>query len=207
MEFYLNHGYNNLKEFEEKIFTPGIDMYLNATSFQARHHWHPHNNLQVLSGIQASAQSNNNGIKAEERLIDDSDQYDVGLYSSLSYDFGGLKFNTVIRLDQRAVRSSNFNNDYPNINASIGIRKEWKAQTRQDLAFHISSGTRAPHLSELLSNGIHHGAVRYELGDRSLGSERFVQLDLNYELSNEHLSILIKSIYDYSQQLYSARRT
>ena len=42
MEFYLNHGYNNLKEFEEKIFTPGIDMYLNATSFQARHHWHPH---------------------------------------------------------------------------------------------------------------------------------------------------------------------
>ena len=191
MEFYLNHGYNNLKEFEEKIFTPGIDMYLNATSFQARHHWHPHNNLQVLSGIQASAQSNNNGVTAEERLIVDSDQYDVGLYSSLSYDFGGLKMNTVIRVDQRAVRSSNFNNNYPNFNGSIGIRKEWKAKSRQDLAFHISSGTRAPHLSELLSDGIHHGAVRYELGDRSLGSERFVQLDLNYELSNEHLSILI----------------
>jgi len=191
MEFYLNHGYNNLKEFEEKIFTPGIDMYLNASSFQVRHHWNPNKNLQVLSGIQASAQSNNNGIKAEERLIDDSDQYDVGLYSSLSYDFGGLKFNTVIRLDQRAVRSSNFNNDYPNINASIGIRKEWKAQTRQDLAFHISSGTRAPHLSELLSDGIHHGAVRYILGDPSLVSERFVQLDLNYEISNEHVSLIL----------------
>jgi len=191
MEFYLNHGYNNLKEFEEKIFTPGIDMYLNASSFQVRHHWNPNKNLQVLSGIQASAQSNNNGIKAEERLIDDSDQYDVGLYSSLSYDFGGLKFNTVIRLDQRAVRSSNFNNDYSNINASIGIRKEWKAQTRQDLAFHISSGTRAPHLSELLSDGIHHGAVRYILGDPSLVSERFVQLDLNYEISNEHVSLIL----------------
>ena len=191
MEFYLNHGYNNLKEFEEKIFTPGIDMYLNASSFQVRHHWNPNKNLQVLSGIQASAQSNNNGIKAEERLIDDSDQYDVGLYSSLSYDFGGLKFNTVIRLDQRAVRSSNFNNDYPNMNASIGIRKEWKAQTRQDLAFHISSGTRAPHLSELLSDGIHHGAVRYILGDPSLVSERFVQLDLNYEISNEHVSLIL----------------
>jgi len=191
MEFYLNHGYNNLKEFEEKIFTPGIDMYLNASSFQVRHHWNPNKNLQVLSGIQASAQSNNNGIKAEERLIDDSDQYDVGLYSSLSYDFGGLKFNTVIRLDQRAVRSSNFNNDYPNFNGSIGIRKEWKAQTRQDLAFHISSGTRAPHLSELLSDGIHHGAVRYILGDPSLVSERFVQLDLNYEISNEHVSLIL----------------
>ena len=188
MEFYLNHGYNNLKEFEEKNFTPGIDMYLNATSFQARHHWHPHNNLQVLSGIQASAQSNNNGVTAEERLIDDSDQYDVGLYSSLSYDFGGLKMNTVIRVDQRAVRSSSFNNDYPNFNGSIGIRKEWKAKSRQDLACHISSGTRAPHLSELLSNGIHHGAVRYD-SRRSghLVSERFVQLDLNYELSNEHV--------------------
>ena len=191
IEFYLNHGYNNLKEFEEKIFTPGIDMYLNASSFQVRHHWNPNKKLQVLTGIQASAQSNNNGLKAEERLIDDSDQYDVGLYSSLSYDFGGLKFNTVIRLDQRAIRSSNFNSDYPNINASIGIRKEWKAKTRQDVAYNISSGTRAPHLSELLSNGVHHGAVRYILGDPSLVSERFVQLDLNYEISNEHVSLIL----------------
>lgn len=191
MEFYLNHGYNNLKEFEEKIFTPGIDMYLNASSFQGRHHWHPNKKLQVLSGIQASAQSNNNGVTAEERLIDDSDQYDVGLYSSLSYDFGGIKLNTVMRLDQRAVRSSNFNNDYPNINASIGIRKEWQAKSRQDVAFHISSGTRAPHLSELLSNGVHHGAVRYILGDPSLVSERFVQFDLNYEISNEHVSLIL----------------
>ena len=46
MEFYLNHGYNNLKEFEEKIFTPGIDMYLNASSFQVRHHWHPNKNFR-----------------------------------------------------------------------------------------------------------------------------------------------------------------
>lgn len=191
MEFYLNHGYNNLKEFEEKIFTPGIDMYLNATSFQSRHYWNPSEKLQVLSGIQASVQSNNNGFKAEERLIDDSDQYDVGLYSSLSYDFGGLLFNTVIRLDQRSIRSAEFNNDYPNLNASIGIRKEWKAKAKQDIACHISSGTRAPHLSELLSDGIHHGAVRYILGDPTLLSERFVQLDLNYEISNEHVSLIL----------------
>tara|TARA_B110000285_G_C14913398_1_gene509046 strand:- start:142 stop:879 length:738 start_codon:yes stop_codon:yes gene_type:complete len=56
---------------------------------------------------------------------------------------------------------------------------------------HVSSGSRAPHLSELLSNGTHHGAFRYELGNQYLSSERFIQLDVNYEFSNEHLSFLI----------------
>ena len=190
MEFYVNHGFNNLAEYEEKIFTPGIDMYLNSSSVQARHHWKPNNRFQLLSGIQTILESNENGDTAEERLIEDSDQYDIGLYSSLSYDMKGVKLNAVVRFDHRTVRSTNFSGDYPNLNAAIGLRKQWKGNSIKDFSFHLSSGTRAPHLSELLSDGVHHGAVRYELGDRNLGSERFVQLDVNYEFSNEHFSLL-----------------
>ncbi len=83
MEFYVNHGLNNLAEYEEKIFTPAIDMYLNSSSVQARHHWNPNKRLQLLSGIQTILESNKNGLDAEERLIEDADQYDLGLYSSL----------------------------------------------------------------------------------------------------------------------------
>lgn len=190
MEFFVNHGYNNLAEFEEKIYTPGIDMYLNSSSVQARYHWNPNKNLKLLSGIQTILESNDNGLDAEERLIDDSDQFDMGAYSSLSYDLKGLQLNAVVRFDHRAVRSADFSGDYSNFNAAIGLRKQWSGNALNDLSMHVSSGTRAPHLSELLSDGVHHGAVRYELGDRNLESERFVQLDVNYEFSNEHFSLM-----------------
>ena len=191
MEFFVNHGYNNLAEFGEKNYTPAIDMYLNSSSVQARHHWKPTKKLQLLSGIQGILESNENGLTAEERLIKDSDQYDLGFYSSLSYDLKGVKLNAVVRFDHRAVRSTDFNGDYSNLNAAIGLRKQWKGSSVKDLSMHVSSGTRAPHLSELLSDGVHHGAVRYELGDRNLGSERFVQIDVNYEFSNEHFSLMV----------------
>ncbi len=198
LEFFANHGYNNLAEFGEKIFTPAIDMYLNSSSVQARHHWNLNKRLQILSGVQTILESNENGSDAEERLIEDSDQYDLGLYSSLSYDLKGVKLNGVLRFDHRAVRSADFSGDYPNFNAAIGIRKQWKEKSVKDLSAHVSSGTRAPHLSELLSDGVHHGAVRYELGDRNLKSERFIQLDVNYEFSNEHFSLMFNPYTTYA---------
>ena len=198
MEFYVNHGFNNLAEFGEKIFKPEIDMYLNSSSVQARHHWNPNERLQLLSGIQTIFENNENGANAYDQLIEDSDQYDVGVYSSLSYDLKSVKLNAVVRFDQRAVRSADFSGDYPNFNAAVGLRKQWDGKSIKDLSAHISSGTRAPHLSELLSDGVHHGTVRYELGSRDLQSERFIQLDFNYEFSNEHFSLMFNPYTTYS---------
>ena len=198
MEIFVNHGFNNLAEHGEKNFTPEIDMYLNSSSAQVRHHWNPNKRLQILSGVQSILESNVNGSRAETQLIQDSDQFDIGAYSSLSYDLKGIKLNAVARYDIRQVRSTDFSGDYPNFNAALGIRKQWKGTSIKDISAHISSGTRAPHLSELLSDGVHHGAVRYELGDRDLKSERFVQFDLNYEFSSEHFSLMFNPYTTYA---------
>ena len=198
MEIFLNHGFNNLAEHGEKNFTPEVDMYLNSSSAQVRHHWNPNKRLQILSGVQSILESNVNGSRAETQLIQDSDQFDIGAYSSLSYDLKGIKLNAVARYDLRQVRSTDFSGDYPNFNAALGIRKQWKGKSIKDISAHISSGTRAPHLSELLSDGVHHGAVRYELGDRDLKSERFVQFDLNYEFSSEHFSLMFNPYTTYA---------
>jgi iron complex outermembrane receptor protein len=53
----------------------------------------------------------------------------------------------------------------------------------------VSTGYRAPHLTELLSNGFHHGALRYEIGDKNLVSEKAIQLDVTLELNQEHGAI------------------
>ena len=106
-----------------KIFTPGIDMYLNSSSVQVLHHWNPNDRVQLLSGVQSILESNRNGPTAEEQLIDDSDQYDLGFYSSLSFDVKGLKLNAVVRFDHRAIRAADFSGDYPNLNMAVGMRK------------------------------------------------------------------------------------
>ena len=199
IDFILNHGYNNLSEFEEKIFTPGIDMFLNATTLFVRHQWKPNAKVQVLSGIQTSLQSNSNGPEAEEILLLNSQQYDIGAYSSISVPLKKWSFNATVRVDNRSITSVPFSSNFTNLNGSLGLRRNWKAKNlTHDLSVHLSSGSRAPHTTELLSDGAHHGTNRYELGDQSLQSERFLQFDLNYDFSNEHLSFVLNPFITYS---------
>ena len=199
IDFILNHGYNNLSEFEEKIFTPGIDMFLNATTLFVRHQWKPNAKVQVLSGIQTSLQSNSNGPEAEEILLLNSQQYDIGAYSSISVPLNNWFFNSTVRVDNRSITSVPFSSNFTNLNGSLGLRRNWKAKNlTHDLSVHLSSGSRAPHTTELLSDGAHHGTNRYELGDRSLQSEKFLQFDLNYDFSNEHISFVLNPFITYS---------
>ena len=59
------------------------------------------------------------------------------------------------------------------------------------LKFSYSSAFRTPHISELLSDGVHHATKRYEVGDPNLIEEKGNQLDLTYEWSDEHLGFIV----------------
>jgi iron complex outermembrane receptor protein len=48
----------------------------------------------------------------------------------------------------------------------------------------IALSSRAPHVNELLSNGIHHGTATYEVGDINLRPERAVNISLNSSYNN-----------------------
>tara|TARA_Y100000385_G_scaffold187873_1_gene194212 strand:- start:158 stop:2398 length:2241 start_codon:yes stop_codon:yes gene_type:complete len=199
VDFIINHGYNNLQEYEEKIFTPGIDMYLNASTLFVRHQWRPNSKVQILSGVQSSIQFNSNGAEAEEVILLDSRQQDIGMYSSISVPIKKMFFNATLRLDNRNISSAPFAANYTNLNGSLGLRRNWKGENlNHDISLHLSSGSRAPHTTELLSDGVHHGTNRYELGDTALRSERFFQLDLNYDFSNEHLSFVLNPFVTYA---------
>ena len=70
---------------------------------------------------------------------------------------------------------------------------------RTTTRFNVSSGFRAPHLAELLADGLHHGSSRYERGDRNLVSEQAIQLDVALELHFEHLEIIINPYFNRIQ--------
>src|SRR5690606_9810173 len=51
-------------------------------------------------------------------------------------------------------------------NVSAGYKYQWANSLH--LRVNLASGFRAPNLSELTSNGVHHGSNRYEIGNASL---------------------------------------
>lgn len=64
----------------------------------------------------------------------------------------------------------------------------------------LSTGYRAPNLSELSSNGLHEGTIRYEIGDPSLGIEHNLNGDLGMEYENKNLFIYLSGYYN---QIYN----
>ena len=69
------------------------------------------------------------------------------------------------------------------------------------MRLNFSRGFRAPNLSELFSEGIHHATGRYELGDRDLSTEKNLQADFSIstfsETSEFGFDLFYNNIKDY----------
>ena len=63
----------------------------------------------------------------------------------------------------------------------------WHATDHLDLRANAARGFRAPNISELASNGVHEGSLRYEVGNRDLKPEFSLQFDLGAELTTSWL--------------------
>lgn len=199
LKIWLGNSSNRLTEFDEKVTIPGIDMNLNTSTYNVRYKQSISEKIYLISGIQGMYQFNQNGNKASERLLPNATLNDNGLYTLLHTEIANWELQTGIRYDIRTINTKEFfkGNDmlfkqYQGFNYSIGASK--KSDIFQ-FRMNASSGFRPPHLSELLSNGVHHGTLRFEIGDINLKSENSHQIDLSGEYTSEHLRIIINPFY------------
>ena len=70
-----------------------------------------------------------------------------------------------------------------------------------------SGAYRAPHFSELFSDGVHHGTNRYEIGDDKLNIEYANQFDFKYQWSNDHLGFVFAPFAQYISDFISISPT
>ena len=198
IDLMLGYTNNSLNEYDEKFTIPGLGMSLQNILYHLRYNI-TSGSWTIKSGIQGMYQINKNIAEAEEQLIPDFKQLDNGIYSMISYKTNSnFSFQFGGRYDLRNLDASDdFSSIYSSPNFSIGGKYEFGSTNKNTLLLNISSGFRAPHVSELLVNGKHHGALRYEVGNPNLESERALQFDLNYELNNEHLSFVFNPYYNY----------
>lgn len=206
LEVLTAYTQNDLEEFEEKVTIPYLGIALKNTLYNARMKTNFGSNWTAIYGIQGMVQQQENTLSASDRLLPNAVQIDHGMYANLYYDLKRWKFQTGFRVDMRSLTSEMdtahfplaFSKRFYGYNYVIGGVFKHKKQL---IRMNVSSGFRVPHLSELLSDGVHHGTLRYEIGNANLRPERAVQLDVSYTYTDDHLSVVfnpfVSQIRDY----------
>lgn len=197
----LNLGYtnNHLKEFEEKFTQPAINLQLSNYLFNLKTDISISPTVKLLVGSQGMWKTNRNPDSPPEIILPDMETKDIGFFGLLTKTIDKFKFQGGLRWDNRQFSipvsteiDTAVNNNYQGVNYALGASYKNK---KSEFRLNLSSGSRAPNASELVSNGVHHGSLRYELGDKSLSSEMANQLDLSYTYNDEHFQFIVNPFY------------
>lgn len=201
--FYIGKTSNSLSEFEDEFDLPAMHMTLGNTNYNAMLKTKWSSFFQTVFGFQGMYQRNENAKNAEEKLIPDAITYDNGLYGLLKVTYGNWNAEGGVRYDNRLLQTlevfngmAKLHNRYESFNYSFGVSR---TKEQSSLRGNVSSGFRAPHSSELLADGVHHGSVRYEVGNVNLQNEKATQFDVSYELRSEHLELVVNPFYNRIQ--------
>lgn len=187
-QLLLGQTHNRLVEYDEKVTKPFMEMDLFNTIYQAKwtHKW---DQQQLIIGAAGMLQFNLNSPFAADQLLPNARTFDQGIFSLYKIELSKKHLLQVgLRQDLRWIQTQAEVNALTKIFASPNVSFGWSWQPTLILQnrLNFSSGFRAPHLSELLADGFHHGALRYEIGDTALLPERSLQLDWSTSLSMEH---------------------
>ena len=207
----VNIGYifNNRKELEEveEDGKANLDMNLGTFSYNAQ--WYSprwDNRWLMIAGSQGMYQTNSN--HGNERLIPDAVTVDAGLFVMSDYYYSEKSYWQVgIRADNRHISGKPYGNegesgyfpefskDYTAFVFSTGVYHQ--ISKTLSLRASLASGYRAPTMFELLSNGVHEGTNRYEIGNSTLKIENSYQADVSLNYKTQHLELYLNPYLSY----------
>lgn len=187
---------NKLVEHDEKVTIPGLGINTFNIPYKVSVQQTVNEKLSLMYGVQGMFLMQNNLPNALERLVPNAQQWDNGAYFLAKWKWRDWMLMGGLRADVRQIDAQkdekfteNFKQNYAGYNFSLGA--VYSPAKSHIFRLNASSGFRIPHLSELLSDGMHHGTFRYEVGDRQLKTEKAFQLDGAYEFAGEHLSMIV----------------
>lgn len=178
-EFDAHRPFGNLPDeltrpqFEFEITTYSLDL-------NWEHRWLP--NTKGSIGAQGLHQRNTTDFGA---LIPNYTAQNVGAYwlerwrkypSPWEVE-AGIRYDAkLLSISTQGTDTIGQNLRFSNVSGTAGVIYHF---TEVELRFNAGTAWRAPHPNELYSDGVHHGAAAYELGDPNLRAERA----LNFSLS------------------------
>ena len=174
-----------------------LNMDLETTTLDLKYIFPKSEKLEIIVGTNMLWQTNTNN--GEEELIPNAEKNDFGIYALSHYHASKWDILLGLRNDTRNIKTSNFDKDFNSFTYSLGFKRD--ISSNKIFRLNLSNGYRAPNLSELFSDGIHHGTSRYEVGNVNLVEEKSLQTDISFASysfnSTFGIDVFFNSIDDY----------
>ncbi|MCR4995078.1 MAG: TonB-dependent receptor [Bacteroidales bacterium] len=174
----------------------GLDFLLHTLTYDLHYVYNGLAGWKLTGGLGGMYQRSSN--EGEEYLIPAYNLFDIGAYVTGAKTIGQWSLSGGLRFDNRhlhshelleegALRFSDFSRNFSALTGSVGA--VYHVHPDVNIRANVARGFRAPNLSELGSNGIHHGTLRYEIGNKGLNPEYSWQTDLGADYSGRYLSV------------------
>jgi len=204
----ISYQLNHRKEFEstiseetgELIDIADLDMSLRTLRYNFIASKSSKDNYYISLGSQGQVSTNTNSDDLVSLFIPDARCMGLGFFTNSSWSTGNLKLQAAIRGDVVEIVATEAK-QFGYLSHSIGFK--YKVSPTANITASRSVGTRAPGLSELWSDGIHHGTYRYEIGNSSLTPEKSRNLEISYTTEGTQIqaefNLFLNNIKDYIQ--------
>ncbi len=192
---------------------PMLDMVLTTQTLDATYQTPIYRKWRTQVGTNLTLQVNNNvpgtlntplipnydsftgGLFAIQRLIKETYEWELGLrYDFRTFDAAGFDKYQNLYGGQR---------DFHNLSGSFG--GVWRAGESWQVRSNLGLAWRAPSANELYSNGLHHGAALYEVGDTTLNSEHGYKWVVSPSFRNGPIAIDLDLYAQYIQDYIYAQ--
>ena len=192
----IGYQQNRRQEFEESEDEYELYFKLHTLTYDLRYITNEWNGWKLSTGIGGMYQKSGN--EGEEYLIPDYRLFDFGLYATATKAFGdrwtlsgGLRYDHrrlhgYELMEDGEMRFEDFTRHFNGVTGSIGA--VCNISDHFNLRLNLARGFRTPNMSELASNGVHEGSLRYELGNRQLKAEYSLQADLGLDFTSRYVS-------------------
>ena len=194
-EFDRSRGNDNPK--------PQLDLLINTFSQDLSWDHKPAGNFRGTVGLSGMQQDNSFGGRY---FIPNYQSFTGGAYWIEKFSVSNWELSSGLRYDMKKVGTQRLQYNGEEISHDFNfstMAAVFNVQFKPNEHIRLNAGTglssRAPHVNELLSNGIHHGTATFEEGDITLGEERSLNTSLGIEgeTSNRKFSFEV-SFYNNS---------
>ena len=192
----IGYQQNRRQEYEESADEYELFFKLHTLTYDLRYITHEWNGWKLSTGIGGMYQKSGN--EGEEYLIPDYRLFDFGIYATATKRLGDRwTLNGGLRYDHRRLhgytleedgeqRFVDFTRHFNGVTGSIGA--VCNINEHFNLRLNLARGFRTPNMSELASNGVHEGSLRYEIGNQDLKAEYSLQADLGVDFTSRYVS-------------------
>ncbi|MBP3780003.1 MAG: TonB-dependent receptor [Prevotella sp.] len=192
----IGYQQNRRQEFEESEDEYELYFKLHTLTYDLRYVTNEWEGWKLSTGIGGMYQKSGN--EGEEYLIPDYRLFDFGIYATATKALGERwTLSGGVRYDHRRLhgdeliedgdlRFQDFSRHFNGLTGSIGA--VCNINDHFNLRLNLARGFRTPNMSELASNGVHEGSIRYELGNQQLKAEYSLQADLGLDFTSRHVS-------------------